>query len=128
MRNKQKDVVTLLIAVLACFCFVVSGCDDVDPGPKADSEVEVCNNDDDDYTVTLYDASDDSVVDSFEIDSILDISGDRCDKFRDLEAGDYYITIDEKGGSDTDTSDTFTLDGDDDMEFIIDSTGDIEKD
>ena len=88
----------------------------------------MCNNDDEKYLVELYGADDDTLVDDFNLSEIWDVS-DRCDEFEDLPAGDYYIQIYEDGEDElTDTSVVFTLDGEDDESFVIDTSGDIEKD
>jgi hypothetical protein len=112
----------LIAAALACL--LLPACDEVPL--SGDSTVEVCNFDDEEYLVRLYSRAG-VAVDEFELGEAFDIS-DRCDEFKDLPAGNYYLAIYEDGDDEaTDTSEDFYLDGEDELEFVIDSSGDIEE-
>jgi len=106
-------------------CLLLSACEEIPLG--GDSKVEVCNFDDEEYLVRLY-VRGGIVADECELGTAFDVS-DRCDEFEDLPAGWYYLAVYEDGDDEaTDVSEEFYLDGEDDLDFIIDSTGDIEED
>lgn len=90
--------------------------------------VSVCNQDNHDYIVELRRDSDDSVVDSFELDEpkFYEVSGD-CDEFDDIDQGNYYIAVYEPGSDEESRSEPFYLNGGEYEYFIIDDDGDVEK-
>jgi len=88
--------------------------------------VEVCNTDDEEYDVQLYHASDNSLVDEFHLEEYYNVD-DLCNEFSNVVTGEYYIFISEQDADNTNTSDTFYLDGGETESFVIESPGTIEK-
>lgn len=110
---------TILLLMLGALCF--SGCSDSESKEKA---VRVCNNDNHEYTVKL-NREDGTVVEQFNLGEAWDLA-DRCDSFKDVSAGRYYVSIyEDKDTVMTDATTTFTFDENDSKYFKIDSTGDI---
>ena len=101
------------------------------PGELKTSEdgiIEVCNTDDEEYSVKLHSDSDDVVVDNFWLEEVYDITH-TCDNFEGIPNGSYYITIHENGvETASDTSEVFVYDGAADKFFKIESPGRIERD
>ena len=101
----------------------IAGCNGDDDD---DSVITVCNWDNDEYTVKLRRASDDTVVDQFSLGEWYD-AWDQCDDFNDYN-GEFYITIHEDNAEDaSDVSSTFYIEEGEYEEFSIDSDGDIER-
>jgi len=120
---KKTYYVSMVAFMLAGL--MLAACEEV--VPQGDSTIEICNFDDEEYLVQLY-ARGGALVEEFELGMALDLS-DRCDEFKDLPAGWYYLVVYEDGDDEaTDISEDFYLDGEEDLDFIIDSSGDIEED
>ncbi len=127
MAYKQYHLIFLLAILVALLSgAVLVGCDVV--VPESNSDVEVCNYDDEEYQVKLYQADTGIMLDEFGLEEAWEFD-DICDEFKDLFAGSYYITIHEDDEEEvTDRSENFSVDGQEDISFIIDSSGDIEED
>ena len=127
MLLRTDDVKSIFILILLAACGLMPAACDVEV-PEGDSAVEVCNYDDEEYAVKLHNADTGIVIDEFTLEEVWELD-DSCDEFKDLFAGNYYITIYEDEDTEaTDKSEDFYLDGEEDISFIIDSTGDIEED
>lgn len=123
-RNGMNAILRILLVLSLAFMFVaLQGCDDEDD----EGIIRVCNYDNNEYLVKLHRESDGVVLRSFEVGDFID--SDRCDEFKDVNEGRYYLTIHEDNNdTPTDTSSDFYLDNGDYETFVIDSTGDIERD
>ncbi len=88
--------------------------------------IMVCNEDDEAYWVELRHADNGDFVTDFFLKEIYHLN-DRCDEFRDINAGEYYLVIEhEKTGGRTASGD-FYLDGGEFENFIIDDTGRLRR-
>jgi hypothetical protein len=129
MNSQNRKIFFLsIIMILLVSLLLMNGCDNGEIGLKGDSEVEVCNNDDEEYRVKLHWDEDGRIIDEFTLGEAWDLS-DRCDEFEGLPEGWYHITIyEDRDKPPTDTSDDFYLDNDDKKYFIIDDSGEIKQD
>ena len=117
--NLKSREFWFLILILFIVPFFLS-CFDIDDG---DTEITVCNNDNNEYDVELTRYSDDIAVDEFHLDEWYDL-GDQCDTFEDVDEGRYYLVVLDDGDI-VDESDDFHIDKGDHKTFHIDSSGDI---
>ncbi len=116
--NVKPGQFLFLILILLIIPFFLSCFDDDD-----ETQITVCNYDDNEYNVELRRDADDVVVDDFHLDEWYDI-GDQCDTFEDVHKGRYYLAVLD-GGSVVDESDDFYMDKGDHKSFHIDNDGDI---
>ncbi|MEE4354892.1 MAG: hypothetical protein V2I97_00380 [Desulfococcaceae bacterium] len=118
---KKMNIFLLIFCIIAWG--VIAGCGSDDD----DSIITVCNWDNDEYTVQLHRASDDTVVDSFHLEEWYDFGGDQCDEFKDY-TGEYYLTIYEDNAEyPSDISSYFYVEDEEYEDFYIDESGEIKR-
>lgn len=128
MKKLRKINPKPILRVFLAFCLIFvltafSGCNDEDD----EGIIRVCNNDNNEYVVKLHRDSDGVVLREFEVGEYYD--SDRCDEFEDVEEGRYYLTIHMDNQVEVyDSTSDFYVDEGDYETFIIDTTGDIERD
>ena len=122
---KTKVVFRFLLVGMLGFGLLlgIAGCREHDDDDRV---IEICNGDDEEYTVNLHRYSDGVVIRDLHLEEWYDLN-DHCDDFENPPEGRYYLTIYENGGSEmTDRSKDFYLDDGDYHAFRIDSTGTID--
>ena len=103
-----------------------AGCSSSDN--EEENTVEVCNEDNEDYYVELRRNSDDALIGTVEVDEFYSGGQNRCEKFKNLDPGSYYIVIYERPSENpSDTSSSFYLERNGYHNFDINSSGDIEQ-
>jgi hypothetical protein len=111
--------ITLLIPLIG-----IAGCWGDDDNDDYDSVITVCNWDNNEYTVKLHKASDDTVVDQFYLEEWYQ-SGDQCNDFNDY-FGQFYITIHKDDAEEAiDISHIFYVEEGEHKRFYIDGEGEI---
>ena len=116
---KTQILLILMTLILSFF----SGCSS---SRDLDTIISICNYDDDDMTVELRRAEDDSVVDSFDLEKL--VSPNICDEFKNMAEGRYYLIIFYEGTTnERDRTGAFTIEDEDQISYLIDSHEDIEK-
>lgn len=110
----------ILTLVIALSVFI--GCSDDDD--DGENNINVCNQDDEEYVVKLHQESNNMVRD-FRLGEWYDFA-DLCDKFKNVPVGWYTISIHEDGASTaSDTSERFYMDSNTDRHFWIKSPGEL---
>ena len=124
-KNNMNAILRVLLVMGLIFMLAAfQGCydDDDDEGI-----IQVCNKDDNEFVVKLHRNSDGVVLREFEVGEWYD--SDRCDEFKDVEEGRYYLTIHRDNQADpNDTSSDFHVDDGDYETFVINDDGHIERD
>jgi len=110
----------LAILCLTAVAFISCDGDDDDEGT-----IQIVNDDNHEYDVELYRASDDVLVDHLTVQEWPDIG--RVDYFENIEEDTYYLLIRRRGDTEIRAySRTFELDGGDTDCFTITTTAEIE--
>lgn len=127
MKFENRPKTTALLIALFSASLLLAGCIIYEHHDDDEGEVLVCNYDNHEYCVVLYDYYNDRVEDEFWVEEWYDY--DRCDEFRHIDEGRYYIAIYRECDSyPWDVSENFYIDEDEFEYFWIDEDGDIHRD
>lgn len=115
-----KRLIFLSMCLMALTMLISCNTDDDDEGT-----IQIRNDDNHDYVVDLYRASDSALIDSLVVDEWPKLGS--VDYFEDIDEDTYYLTIRRRGEDVIRAwSRTFELDDGDEECFVITTTGEIE--